>query len=112
MRVAQVRARPRGMQAGLSLPPRAPETAPMLLVLIAIPLLLIWVLAVVDLVRRHDLTTGHKVLWALVVLLIPIIGAIVYFVARPPEADRFAAPSELAHEAAPGVERVRDRHPF
>jgi hypothetical protein len=85
----------------------------MLLVLIAIPLLLIWALAVVDLVRRHDLSTGHKVLWALAVLLIPIVGAIVYFVARPPEpTDRFAAPSELAHEAAPSVERVRDRHPF
>ena len=85
----------------------------MLLVLIAIPLLLIWVLAVVDLVRRHDLSTGHKVLWALAVLLVPIVGAIVYFVARPPEpTDRFAAPSELAHESAPGVERVRDRHPF
>lgn len=85
----------------------------MLLVVIAIPLLLIWVLAVVDLVRRRDLSTGHKVLWALAVLLIPIVGAIVYFVARPPEpTDRFAAPSELAHESAPGAERVRERHPF
>jgi hypothetical protein len=85
----------------------------MLLVLIAIPLLLIWVLAVVDLVRRHDLTTGRKVLWALAVLLVPVVGAIVYFVARPPvPTDRFAAPSELAHEQAPGIERVRDRHPF
>ena len=104
---------PRGMQAGLWRAPGAAETAPMLIVLIAIPLLLIWVLAVVDLVRRHDLTTGHKVLWALAVLLVPIVGAIVYFVARPPEpTDRFAAPSELAHESTPGVERVRDRHPF
>jgi hypothetical protein len=85
----------------------------MLLVLIAIPLLLIWVLAVVDLVRRPDLSTGHKVLWALAVLLIPIVGAIVYFVARPAEpADRFGGPSELAHESAPGAERVRERHPF
>jgi|tagenome__1003787_1003787.scaffolds.fasta_scaffold15101220_1 hypothetical protein len=84
----------------------------MLLVLIAIPLLLIWVLAVVDLIRRHDLTMGPKVLWALVVLLLPIVGAIAYFIARPADADRFGAPSELAHEATPGVERVRDRHPF
>jgi hypothetical protein len=85
----------------------------MLIVLIAIPLLLIWVLAVIDLLRRRDLTTGHKVLWGLAVLLVPIVGAIVYFVARPPEPDdRFAAPAELAHEQAPGIERVRDRHPF
>ena len=85
----------------------------MLFVLIAIPLLLIWVLAVVDLVRRHDLTTAHKVLWGLAVLLVPIVGAIVYFVARPPvPEDRFAAPAELAHEQTPGIERVRERHPF
>ena len=104
---------PRGMQAGLWRAPGGAQTAPMLIVLIAIPLLLIWVLAVVDLVRRHDLTTGHKVLWALAVLLVPIVGAIVYFVVRPPEpTDRFGAPSELAHESTPGVERVRDRHPF
>ena len=32
--------------------------------LIAIPLLLIWILTLVDLFRRHDLSGGRKVLWA------------------------------------------------
>jgi hypothetical protein len=64
----------------------------LLATLIAIPLLLIWVLTVVDVVRRHDLRTSHKVLWALVVLLVPVVGVIVYFVARPPQpTDRAAA---------------------
>jgi hypothetical protein len=82
----------------------------MLPVLIAIPFLLIWALALVDILRRHDLGTSAKVLWAVGVLVIPVIGAIVYFVARPPDlaADRFGATGELAHETEP----VRERHPF
>jgi hypothetical protein len=57
----------------------------LLATLIAIPLLLIWVLTLVDLVRRHDLNGSRKVLWALVVLLVPVVGVIVYFIARPPQ---------------------------
>jgi hypothetical protein len=58
----------------------------LLATLIAIPLLLIWVLTVVDVLRRHDLHASRKVLWALFVLLIPVVGVIVYFIARPPQA--------------------------
>ena len=54
-------------------------------VLIAIPLILIWVLTLVDLFRRHDLSTGRKVGWAIVVLILPVIGVIIYFIARPPQ---------------------------
>jgi Phospholipase_D-nuclease N-terminal len=50
----------------------------LLAALIAIPLLLIWVLTLVDLVRRHDLNGSRKVLWALVVLFVPVVGVIVY----------------------------------
>src|SRR6478736_1609522 len=54
----------------------------MLLVsLIGFVLLLIWVLTLVDIVRRPDLKTSSKVLWALLVLIIPIIGLIIYFIA-------------------------------
>ena len=43
----------------------------MLLTLLAIVWLLIWLLAVVDIVRRHDLRTSSKVLWALAVIFVP-----------------------------------------
>jgi hypothetical protein len=77
-------------------------------VLIAIPLLLIWVLTVVDIVRRHDLSTSRKVLWALVVLLVPILGVIVYFVARPPQpTDRRATLDPIGDET---YEPIRRRH--
>ena len=80
----------------------------LLAVLIAIPLLLIWVLTLVDLVRRHDLSGSRKVLWALVVLLVPVVGVIVYFIARPPQpTDR---PPTLDGVGDQSYEPIRRRH--
>jgi hypothetical protein len=80
----------------------------LLAVLIAIPLLLIWALTFVDVLRRHDLRTSSKVLWALAVLLVPVIGAIVYWVARPPlPTDRPATLDPVGDES---FEPIRRRH--
>jgi hypothetical protein len=80
----------------------------LLVVLIAIPLLLIWVLTLVDLMRRHDLKGSRKVLWALAVLLVPVVGVIVYFIARPPQAtDRPASLDPLGDQS---YEPIRRRH--
>jgi len=80
----------------------------LLATLIAIPLLLIWVLTVVDLMRRHDLNGSRKVLWALVVLLVPVVGVIVYFIARPPQpTDR---PPTLDGVGDQSYEPIRRRH--
>jgi hypothetical protein len=80
----------------------------LLAILIAIPLLLIWALTLVDIVRRHDLRTSSKVLWALAVLFVPVIGAIVYWVARPPQpTDRRATLDAVGDES---FEPIRRRH--
>jgi hypothetical protein len=80
----------------------------LLAVLIVIPLLLIWVLTLVDLFRRHDLSTGCTVLWALVVLVLPVIGVIIYFVARPPQPkDRGPTLDGVGDES---FEPIRRRH--
>jgi Phospholipase_D-nuclease N-terminal len=80
----------------------------LLAVLIVIPLLLIWVLTLVDLFRRHDLSTGGTVLWALVVLVLPVIGVIIYFVARPPQpTDRGPTLDGVGDES---FEPIRRRH--
>jgi hypothetical protein len=80
----------------------------LLATLIAIPLLLIWALTLVDIVRRHDLRTSSKVLWALAVLIVPVIGAIVYWVARPPQAtDR---PTTLDGVGDESFEPIRRHH--
>lgn len=80
----------------------------LLAVLIAIPLLLIWVLTLVDLFRRHDLSTGRKVMWAVVVLILPVIGVVIYFIARPPQpTDRRGTLDPIGDES---LEPIRRRH--
>jgi hypothetical protein len=76
--------------------------------LIAIPLLLIWVLTVVDIVRRHDLHASRKLLWALFVLVLPVVGVIVYFIARPPQASE--VPETLDAIGDETFEPIRRRH--
>jgi len=44
--------------------------------------LIIFVVVVVDVFRSHDLSGAKKALWALFLLVMPIIGVIVYFLAR------------------------------
>ncbi len=60
-----------------------------LVLFLVIPLLLIWLFAIVDLFGRHDIGGFAKVLWLLAILFLPILGTLVYFLARP------AAPSEI-----------------
>jgi hypothetical protein len=45
--------------------------------------LALWVWALVDVVRRTDLSAGGKAAWAIIMLLIPFIGLLVYFLMRP-----------------------------
>lgn len=83
----------------------------MLLTLLAIVWFLIWVLAVIDIVRRHDLRTSSKVLWALAVIFVPIVGVLVYLVARPADATQYAPADGYALQGDAGYESARDRHP-
>src|SRR5215471_14959591 len=65
-----------------------------------------WViLLMIDNFRRKDHGGGAKALWALFIIFFPILGAIVYTVARPNTADDYAyigssssAPSSTADQ--------------
>src|SRR6476619_2070104 len=60
-------------------PTRAREQArSMLIALLVFVWLLIWVITLFEVIRRPDLTTTAKVVWAAVILVIPVIGVIVY----------------------------------
>jgi hypothetical protein len=84
----------------------------MLLTLLVIVWVLIWVLVLVDIVRRPDLRTSSKVLWAVGVLIIPVIGVIVYVVVRPGDPGQYApADGDIVHGADSSYEGVQDRHP-
>jgi hypothetical protein len=53
------------------------------LFLIWVPLVMLWATALVDIFRRPDLGGGAKVLWVLIIFLIPWIGALIYLAVRP-----------------------------
>lgn len=46
----------------------------------------VWLVTVSDLVRRH-LSTKRTVAWLLIVLIVPLLGAGLYWVLRGPEAE-------------------------
>lgn len=54
-----------------------------LLFLIWVPLIMLWAAALIDIFGRHDMSGGAKVLWILVIFLLPWFGALLYVLARP-----------------------------
>ena len=54
-----------------------------------IPLLLIWLFAVVDLFGRHDMGGLSKALWLLAILFLPILGTLLYYLFRPVTASYY-----------------------
>ncbi len=78
------------------------------LLAIYVPLIMLWVFTLTDLARRQDLSGIAKGLWAVAVVLLPLVGMLVYFIARPDDAD--AVPDAGGQPAdAPGVVISPDR---
>jgi hypothetical protein len=64
-----------------------------LLIRYGLPLLalIIWAYALVDAISVPDdsmYRTGNKLIWVLVILLAPLVGAIIYFLVGRPAVDR------------------------
>lgn len=78
-----------------------------LLLLIWIPLAMLWIFALSDLARRADISSAAKGLWAVAIVLLPIIGMIIYFIVRPDDAamapDAAARYAEAREEAGLGT---------
>ena len=55
----------------------------LLVLFIFLPLLMIWIFAIVDLFGRMDIGGLAKVLWLLAIVFIPILGTVGYFIFRP-----------------------------
>jgi hypothetical protein len=58
-----------------------------LLAAVIIFFLVLWVRAVIDVFRRRDLTPAAKSAWAIIMLLVPFIGLLVYVLLRPSDAQ-------------------------
>lgn len=48
-----------------------------------VPVVILWGYAILSLFGRHDLGIGGKLLWLLLILVVPLIGAVLYFMLRP-----------------------------
>lgn len=59
-----------------------------LVVVIALPLLAMWIAALVEVARRNDLAGARKAAWIATLILVPVLGLAVYVVVRPPGAVR------------------------
>jgi hypothetical protein len=59
-----------------------------ILIIAAVVLFLIlWVRAVLDVFRRGDLSGAAKSAWAIIMLLVPFIGLLLYYMLRPSDAQ-------------------------
>jgi uncharacterized membrane protein YhaH (DUF805 family) len=79
-------------------------------VFILIPLLIVWALGIADIVRR-DMSGSAKAGWILLVVLLPVVGTITYFVLRKPTETEIRqsreASADLAREWPGSARRPR-----
>jgi hypothetical protein len=47
----------------------------------------LWVRALMDVFRRGDLSVAAKAAWAIIMLIIPFIGLLLYYMIRPSDAQ-------------------------
>ena len=50
---------------------------------VSVPAIILIGFTVVDVVRRRDLSVGRKVIWLAVVVVLPVLGTLLYLLARP-----------------------------
>ena len=77
---------------------------------IGLLIVIVDIAATVDVIRRPDLGGGAKVIWVLLIFILPVLGVIAYVIARPSLVDVGEDRDEAkkaASEAA--AERARDR---
>jgi hypothetical protein len=75
-------------------------------IFILVPLIVIWAIGVVDILRR-DFGPGTKAAWIIIVLVLPVIGTVLYWVLRKPTDEEiresYAASQELKGDRPGGV---------
>ena len=77
---------------------------------IGLLIVIVDIVATVDVIRRPDLGGGAKVIWVLLIFILPVLGVIAYVIARPSLVD-FGENRDEAKKAASeaAAERARDR---
>lgn len=57
------------------------------LLFVFIPLLIAWVYTAIDIFQRPDESGLTKFLWLLLILFLPLLGMLIYFIVRPSDAE-------------------------
>jgi hypothetical protein len=70
-------------------------------VFILIPLVVIWALGIVDILRRH-LPPAKTAAWILLVVLLPVVGTLLYFILRKPTEEEILGAQAAAAEQRDG----------
>ena len=58
-----------------------------LILVIFVPLIMLWVFTLVDLFHRRDLSGAAKALWAIGIVLLPLIAMVIYFIVRDSQTE-------------------------
>lgn len=80
---------------------------------IAIPLALVWLVALFDLFRRTDLTIGRKVVWTIVIVAGVFVGTAAYFIVRParlPPGKDSRDSTKQSSDIVTNLEALRQQH--
>lgn len=85
-----------------------------LTLMIFIPLIMLWVFALVDVFQNAALSGAAKALWAIAIVLLPLIGMLIYFIVQGSgDANEGApatrAPASPATSTTPGAFDVADQ---
>jgi len=69
------------------------------ILMVFVPLIMLWVFTLVDLFQRPDLSGAAKALWAIAIVLLPLIAMLIYFIMRDTDAPDPGAPPVAAPPA-------------
>jgi Phospholipase_D-nuclease N-terminal len=58
-----------------------------LIIAAVILFLILWIRAVIDVFRRTDLSGAAKAGWAIIMLIVPLIGLLMYYMLRPSDSQ-------------------------
>ena len=79
-------------------------------VFILIPLAIVWALGIVDILRRH-LSLAQTAGWILLVVVLPVIGTLVYFLLRKPTQEEILRAQQAAADHRDSPSSVHQRLP-
>lgn len=74
------------------------------------PLLVVWAIGLIDIFRR-DLPRGTKAAWVLIVVLLPVVGTVTYFLLRKPTEKEIRQAQQAPAERGGDSAVVRPRLP-